>query len=105
MSAETVYAEDNLNNIKEMLEYWQDQIYSIDKDIQDANLNRDDSELTPQELADKREAFEAKRELEANRREAIREYSQAKTQEGGLDSGQASLKRSANSYLEGPSKK
>jgi len=105
MFAETAYAEDNLNNIKEMLEYWQDQIYSIDKDIQDANLNRDDSELTPQELADKREALEAKRELEANRREAIREYSKAKVQDEGLDSGQASLKRPANSNLEGPSKK
>jgi len=105
MFAETAYAEDNLNNIKEMLEYWQDQIYSIDKDIQDANLNRDDSELTPQELADKREALEAKRELEANRREAIREYSKAKVQDEGLDSGQASLKRPANSSLEGPSKK
>jgi hypothetical protein len=73
--------------------------------MQDANLNRNDSELTPQELADKREALEAKRELEANRREAIREYSQARTQEGSADSGQVNLKRPANNSLEGPSKR
>jgi hypothetical protein len=68
----------------------------------DANLNRDDSELTPQELADKQEALEAKKELEANRRDAIREYIKAK---GQSENTETSLKRSAPGSLEGPSKK
>lgn len=101
---ETAYAA-SVEEVKDLLEYWQDQIYTIDCEMQDANLNRADSELTAEELAAKKEALEAKKELQANRREALRDYSKLKDQSESSGSQSIGQKRPQDNFGEGPSKK
>ncbi len=101
---ETLYAMET--DWKDMIEYWQDQIHSIDSDMQEANLNRPDSELTPEELAYKQEALEAKKELLDNRRDAMKEYSKAKGESESTNLSTAGQKRlNVDNTFEGPSKK
>ena len=101
---ETIYAMES--DLKDSVEYWQDQIYSIDSDIQEANLNRPDSELTPKELAIKQEALEGKKEAIENRRHYMQEYSKAKKESGSTNLSTAGQKRlNEDNTFEGPSKK
>jgi hypothetical protein len=75
-------------------------------EMQDANLNRDDSELTPQELVAKQEALEIKKELEDNRRDAMKKFLEFKDlnkdSKVEVESIQSSLKRPANDSLQSP---
>ena len=93
----------DLEQLKEMVEYWQDQIYSIDADMKDDGLDKDDKDLTPEQKAQKEQDLEARKETEANRKDAMKKYSEAK---GGKDSSTAAgQKRSADELEQGPSKK
>ena len=71
---------EDLDNLKSMIEYNQDQIYTIDQDIREAGLNKNDSELTHEQLEMKKEALQGKKECEENRRHFIKQYSEAKSQ-------------------------
>lgn len=93
----------DLEQLKEMIEYWQDQVYSIDADMKDDGLDKDDNDLTPEQIAKKQVDLEARKESEANRKDAMKKYSEAK---GGNDSsGAAGQKRSADNSEQGPSKR
>lgn len=93
----------DLNDLREMVEYWQDQIFSIDEGIKEDGLDKDNQDLTPKQITDKQAALEAKKESIANRKNAMKDYSEAKARND--SSGLSVKKRPTDSSEKGPSKK
>ena len=105
---DVVYAAspDNLAHFKDMIEYYQDQIHSIDETIKQYGLDKNDTELSADQLQDKSECLEAKNESEINRKHYMKEYSEAKSRsESSNDSINPSNKRQHNDPGVGPSKR
>lgn len=95
----------DLDSLREAVEYWQNQIFSIDQSMQEDGLYKDDKDLTPEQRTLKQADIEARKECEANRKGAMKDYSEAGSKGGNNSSSMAGQKRSANNYEAGPSKK
>jgi hypothetical protein len=70
--------------------------------MNDKGLNRDDNDLTPEQIAEKQSDLQVRRECEENRRQSIKEYSEAISKDSSSIAGQ---KRPSDSSHQGDSKR
>lgn len=72
--------EDILEHLKNMIESFQNEISSIDAEMEEAGLNKDNSELTPEQLENKQKYQEARKESVEDRNLYTKDYSEAKAE-------------------------
>lgn len=94
----------SLEDIKELIDYWQGQVETLEDCMQKDGLNTENENLTPEQIELKEKDLEALKETKIARKEAIKKLSEAvpNSQNSSSVVGQ---KRPANSSEANPSKK